>query len=204
MTEENKSKIRFRFSGGEEFEAEGTQAFIEQQRNFFLSLINQTQIKTSTQFNNKLAIDPNLKQDPKASIPATSTPLLTKVSHPQTNPEPEEASPLRLWEPILKEEGAFVVLRKKYKISVQESAYLILAGMRVLLKKNECSALELSRALKASKIDIPNRLDRLLAGEIQQGYLFSQGAKRSRTYKLTDSGFAKAFVLAEKLLNSQN
>ena len=32
-------KIRFRFPGGEEFEAEGSREFIEQQRNYFLALI---------------------------------------------------------------------------------------------------------------------------------------------------------------------
>ena len=37
-TEKN-LKIRFRFPGGEEFEAEGSREFIEQQRNYFLALI---------------------------------------------------------------------------------------------------------------------------------------------------------------------
>lgn len=194
MTEENKSKVRIRFAGGEEFEAEGSQDFIETQKNLFLALIGKRpepnkvgHLQSPFQPNQMPPQEPTQKPDLKF--------------HPPSTPD---LPALRIWERLLKEDGDIVVLRQKFKITVQESAALILAGMRVLLKRGECSALELSRALKGSRITLENRLDRLLAGEIQQNRLISQGAKRSRTYKLTDGGFAKAFVLAEKLANMQN
>lgn len=186
MTTENNLKIRFRLLNGEEFEAEGSQSFIEQQRNYFLNLIG---------------------KDNSLSIPQTATlnnPLQQTIAPvvriPITSSQPDASlSPVRLWERILREEGNVVVFRKRHKLSLQESVILILAGARVLLHKQSCSALEISRALKLSGINLNGRLDRMLAGEIQQGHLSSEGVKRSRTYTLTDSGVARAFVLAEKL-----
>ena len=184
MTTENNLKIRFRLPNGEEFEAEGSQSFIEQQRNYFLTLIGK---------------EGNLSITPATSIvqPAINTPPVLPPMSMQTRPD--DLSPIRLWERILREEGNVVAFRKRHKLSPQEAALLILAGARVLLHKQSCSALEVSRALKLSNININGRLDRLLSGEIQQGYLSSQGAKRSRVYSLTDRGVARAFVLAEKL-----
>ena len=184
MITENNLKIRFRLPNGEEFEAEGSQSFIEQQRNYFLTLIGKGE---SISLISTLPVE---KQPTLSTPPATRTPTTT---------HPDDLSPVRLWERILREEGNVVVFRKRHKLSLQESVILILAGARVLLQKQQCSALEVSRALKLSNININGRLDRLLAGEIQQGYLSSEGAKRSRIYSLTDKGVARAFVLTEKL-----
>lgn len=185
MTTENNLKIRFRLPNGEEFEAEGSQSFIEQQRNYFLTLIGKKG---------------NLSVLPEAPIVAGQPFIADTVHTPiTTQKQSDELSPIRLWERILREEGNVVAFRKRHKLSLQEAVLLILAGARVLLHKQSCSALEVSRALKLSNISINGRLDRLLAGEIQQGYLSSEGAKRSRVYSLTDRGVARAFVLAEKL-----
>lgn len=185
MTTENNLKIRFRLLNGEEFEAEGSQSFIEQQRNYFLTLIGKE---------SNLSITPIPAQNNAQPVIA---PL---ISAPITSSQPDASlSPVRLWERILREEGNVVAFRKRHKLSLQEAVIVILAGARVLLHKKSCSALEVSRALKLSNINLTGRLDRLLAGEIQQGHLTSEGAKRSRTYALTDSGVARAFVLAEKL-----
>ena len=185
MITENNLKIRFRLPNGEEFEAEGSQSFIEQQRNYFLTLIGK---------GGSISLIPTL---PVETQPAISTPPAART--PIQTTRPDDLSPIRLWERIMREEGNVVVFRKRYKLSIQESVILVLAGARVLLRKQQCSALEVSRALKLSNININGRLDRLLAGEIQQGYLSSEGAKRSRTYSLTDKGVARSFVLAQKL-----
>ena len=184
MSIENNLKIRFRLLNGEEFEAEGSQSFIEQQRNYFLTLIGKEGNFSVT------------GTTPSAQL-TINTPAVQAPAIPQTRPD--DLSPIRLWERILREEGNVVVFRKRHKLSPQEAVLLILAGARVLLHKQNCSALEVSRALKLSNINANGRLDRLLAGEIQQGYLSSEGAKRSRVYSLTDRGVARAFVLAEKL-----
>lgn len=207
MSEDMKSKVRLRFGGGEEFEAEGSQEFIEKQKNMFLALIGKVRGEQSVSHTTAQA--PVISVNPTPNRQTTHDTTSSFINAPKSATPatvfepvaPEVVSPTRLWERLLKEDGDIVVLRQKFKITVQEAASLLLAGMRVLMKKGECSALELSRALKASHLVLPNRLDRLLAGEIQQGRIISRGAKRGRTYKLTEGGFAKAFVLAEKLQN---
>ena len=168
--ENNTLKMRFRLPNGEEFEAEGPREFIEQERNYFLALIGQT------------------KPGGLATLPA-----------PQTTLQTPQHTEQYLWEKLLKEDGDTLILRHKTKLTAQELAALVLAGARVLLKKPAYPALELARSVKACGIE-GGRLDRLLAGEIQAGHMVGEGSKRGRTYKLTDEGFARAFVLAEKLL----
>lgn len=129
-------------------------------------------------------------QTKPAVLPVMAGPA-TPVNAPHTE--------LYLWEKLLKEDGDTLILRRKTKLSAPEVALLLLAGARVLLKKPAYLALELAHSLKACGIE-GGRLDRLLAGEIQAGRMAGEGTKRSRTYRLTDEGFAKAFVLAENLL----
>lgn len=222
-------KIRFRFPGGEEFEAEGSREFIEQQRNYFLALIGKKMSGPAS------AIPAPRKRTtypltggpkPTASQTVPASPLFSPTDIPQTatndapTPLPPLSSvppalrgetalqadmpladipqPVRLWEQLLKEEGDIVVLRRKMRLSAAEAASLLVAGARVLLKKPHYPALLLSQSMRKSGFD-EGRLDRILAPEIRNGHLASDGSKRSRTYRLTNEGFAKAFVLAEKL-----
>lgn len=179
--ENNTLKIRLRLPNGEEFEAEGPREFIEQERNYFLALIGQG----------------------KAAAQALAQSAGLAVVQPK--PAPNTAAPQHteqyLWEKLLKEDGDTLILRRKAKLPPQEVAALVLAGARVLLKQPAYPALELARSLKACGIE-GGRLDRLLAGEIQAGRIVGEGTKRSRTYKLTPQGFARAFALAEKLLQN--
>ena len=222
-------KIRFRFPGGEEFEAEGSREFIEQQRNYFLALIGKKMSGPAS------AIPAPRKRTtypltggpkPTASQTVPASPLFSPTDIPQTatndapTPLPPLSSvppalrgetalqadmpladipqPVRLWEQLLKEEGDIVVLRRKMRLSAAEAASLLVAGARVLLKKPHYPALLLSQSMRKSGFD-EGRLDRILVPEIRNGHLASDGSKRSRTYRLTNEGFAKAFVLAEKL-----
>ncbi len=130
-----------------------------------------------------------IRQPGKPATPPTVPPAAATPPHTE----------LYLWEKLLKEDGGTLSLRRKAKLPPQEVAALLLAGARVLLKQPAYPALELARSLKACAI-AAGRLDRLLASEIQAGRIVGEGSKRSRTYKLTDEGFTKAFVLAEKLL----
>ena len=171
--EESRLKIRFRLPNGEEFEAEGSQQFIESQRNYFLTLIGKN-----------------------------AEPLLTSRSTVVSAGTPQSShNELHLWEHLLKEDGETLILRHKSKLPDTQLALLLVAGARVLLNKEAYSALELAKSLKASGIT-GGRLDRMLAAELQAGRLIAQGSKRGRTYQLSDEGFARAFVLAEKLSNT--
>lgn len=210
-------KIRFRFPGGEEFEAEGNREFIEQQRNYFLSLIGKlaaelpaepalqrttypltparpsTPQKTQTDSRPRQADLPPLSALPPAQRESTAAPAATPPP-----PEMQAFPALRLWERILKEDGEIVLLRRKMRLTPQDAASLLIAGARVLLKKPAYGALELSRSMKKSGFN-EGRLDRLLAPLVRNGHLLSDGTKRGRTYQLTNEGFARSFVLAEKL-----
>ena len=115
---------------------------------------------------------------------------------------PKEHSEKYLWERLLREDGEILILRRKTKLSTPEIASLLVAGARILLERKEYSALELAKSLKASGIE-GGRLDRALTLEIQSGRLIAQGSKRGRTYRLSEEGFTRAFVLAEKLFQGQ-
>lgn len=213
-------KIRFRFPGGEEFEAEGNSEFIEQQRNYFLSLIGK--LATETQLPAEPALrrttypltparpsaPPKTQADgrarqadlPPLSVlpPAQRESTSATAPSAQQPPEAQAFPALRLWERILKEDGEIVLLRRKMRLTPQDAASLLIAGARVLLKKPAYGALELSRSMKKSGFN-EGRLDRLLAPLVRNGHLLSDGTKRGRTYQLTNEGFARSFVLAEKL-----
>ncbi len=205
-------KIRFRFPNGEEFEATGNCEFIEQQRNYFLTLVGKNHSPTA------FSTEPALQ---RARFSSAHSEMAGNTSQPtgedslaemaslsilppaqrveRTAPRQNENFPaLRLWERLLKEDGDIVLLRKKMRLTAQEAALLLLAGTRVLLKKPACLALNLSRSMRKSGFN-EGRLDRLLAPDIRNGHLTCEGTKRGRNYRLTNEGFAKAFVLAEKL-----
>lgn len=205
-------KIRFRFPGGEEFEAEGNREFIEQQRNYFLALIGKSApLAPAPRKRPTYPLTPNPRSaqistpaagfTTPAALPALSAipPAMRAPAETQNDPNTEIVQPVRLWEQLLKEDGDIVVLRRKMRLNATEAASLLVAGARVLLKKPTYSALHLSQSMRKSGFE-EGRLDRILTPEIRNGHLESEGAKRSRTYRLTNEGFAKAFVLAEKLV----
>lgn len=173
---ENKLRIRFRLPNGEEFEAEGPREFIENQRNYFLTLIG-TSAKTDF-----------------THTPSPAPAALPHNTKGQISPHTE----LFFWEQIFKNESNTLILRHKIKLDASDLALLVLAGARVLLQKPSYSALELAKSFKVNG-GVPGRLDRLLLGEIQSRRILAQGSKRSRTYQLSEEGFARAFILAEKL-----
>ena len=210
-------KIRFRLPNGEEFEAEGTREFIEQQRALFLSLIGQKQPRprafTAAQPEeisapsapghiNLLTPEKPLPAEPLPTLPSylrrASAPTVEAASA-ATLPDEQTASAQRqrLWQQLCKEEGELLVLRRKSRLTPQEAALLILAAAQSLTSPTGYSALLLSRALKKSGFET-GRLDRLLIDEIKQEYLTARGVKRNRVYRLTPAGFARAFVLAQK------
>lgn len=190
MAEETEKylKIRLRFSGGEEFEAQGTPEFIEQQRNYFLTLIGkQNQYAQPT-------VQPKMQNTAPLVSAQQLPPLETKLSPVQ------EAFPAkRLWEKLFKEENGLVILRRKMRLEAHEAALLLLAAARVLLNQSACKALDLAKMLQKSGFTQTGRLDRLMQQNTKNDYLQSEGMKRGRTYRLTNAGFARAFVLAEKL-----
>lgn len=107
---------------------------------------------------------------------------------------------IRLWGQIVRTDDRLVYLPRKSRLLTPDTAALILlAGAKILLGAAQgYSALLLSKSLKKSGYK-GERLDRVLAGEMHQGTVQSEGTKRSRVYLLSDKGFARAYVLANKL-----
>ena len=183
----NKSfKIRFKFTTGEEFEAEGTPEFIESQREVFLKLTQQ-----------KGRQDPSSLQITNPAVQLGETPSFQTSALQKSSPI---FAGKRLWDQVTQEgEDNIPVLRKRGHTSPQEGALLLLAAAKELQnREGGISAISLSRALQHSGFNNTGRLDRLLAPLIEQGYLTSQGSKRSRKYLLTQPGLTRAFVLATK------
>lgn len=194
--DEKTFKIRFRFPAGEEFEAQGTLEFIERQRNYFLDLIGKQ--KKQSLKNELTAVATTAAARPP-SISAESQSLSASIPAPESSPVQEAFPAKRLWEKLFKEEGEYILLRRKMRLEPQEAALLLLAGARVLLNQASCKALALSQMLQKSGFTDAGRLDRLLQQERNNGYIQTEGMKRGRLYRLTNAGFARAFVLAEKL-----
>ena len=222
---EQKVKIRFKFRSGEEFEAEGNPDFIERQRAQFLYLIGKQPQDAARKENPLKSSESYYKQPPSFATPALPAEALTATTSataPQapaflrrTRPQDTDSAALpanpapistravqetRLWEELVKTEENLVILRRKNRLLTAETAALVLiAAAKVLLgAQNGYSALHLSKSLFKSGYG-GERLDRTLGGEIRRGTVKSEGSKRSRVYLLSDEGFAKAFVLAEKL-----
>lgn len=222
---EQKVKIRFKFRSGEEFEAEGNPDFIERQRAQFLYLIGKQPQDAARKENSLKSSESYYKQPASFATPAlpaealtdttsatdTQAPAFLRRTRPQdtdsaalpANPAPISTGTVqetRLWEELVKTEENLVILRRKNRLLTAETAALVLiAAAKVLLgAQNGYSALHLSKSLSKSGYG-GERLDRTLGGEIRRGTVKSEGSKRSRVYLLSDEGFAKAFVLAEKL-----
>lgn len=198
--EEQKVKIRFKFRSGEEFEAEGSPAFIEQQRGEFLRLIGKAR---------KSAVSAEQAQAEKEIFSPLPEIPAAEISRPLTRPagtpkEPDFIPALpnrRIWEEItrLDDQGTLYLKKKSRGVAADTAALLLIAAAKTLLgMENGFSALSLAKALAKSGYS-GGRLDRILTAELRQGTIKASGSKRSRAYLLTDEGFAKAFVQAEKL-----
>lgn len=113
-------------------------------------------------------------------------------------PRPESS----VWDRIAYCEGEYIIIRRKDKnLNSASAALIILGGAKMLRNASKMSALELSKSLKLSGYLKQNeRLDRVLAAEIKEGTIVYEGSKRNRGYIITQSGTAKAYTSAERIL----
>ncbi len=113
-------------------------------------------------------------------------------------PKPEGS----VWERIAYPEGEYIIIRRKDKsLNAADAALIILGAAKIFRNASKMSALELSKSLKLSGYLKENeRLDRILAPEIRDSRLVYEGSKRNRDYMITQSGTAKAYTAAERVL----
>ena len=107
-----------------------------------------------------------------------------------------------VWQRIAYADDQHIILRRKDKtLSSAIAALIILGAAKILIGTPQMTALELSRSLKLSGYLKENeRLDRILTPEIRLSCLVYEGSKRNRAYTLTQSGMAKAYTAAERIL----
>ena len=131
-------------------------------------------------------------------MPARRLPKKSKQPDEQPIPKPQQS----VWQRIAYIDEEHIIIRRKDKSLTPSVAALIILGAAQMLKNMpKLSALELSRSLKLSGYLKENeRLDRILAAEIKAGNLVYEGSKRNRGYMLTQSGTAKAYTSAERVL----
>ncbi len=204
MPQENENlKLRFKLKTGEEFEAQGDLSFISSQKEAFLNLVKGAKTLTGN-------ITNNYKTENQTE---TQTKLSLRPSYlrRQENWSNEKIAPQNdmlktpsgeVWDKVAYSDGENIILRRKSKlIKPQIAALIILGANKTLSTQDTLSALTLAKSLKLSGyLKEGQRLDRLLEGEIREGFLSYEGSKRNRLYRISAAGQAKAYTWAEKLL----
>lgn len=134
------------------------------------------------------------------------TPVIKNAAERRKSAKPAEPPIPRpegsVWERIAYPEGEYIIIRRKDKsLTTAAAALIILGAAKIFRNASKMSALELSKSLKLSGYLKENeRLDRILAPEIRDSRLVYEGSKRNRDYIITQSGTAKAYTAAERVL----
>lgn len=194
MPQDNENlKLRFKLKTGEEFEAQGDQAFITAQKEAFLNLVR----PTKQLINIASKQESTLQETPKQLTHQNDINNIANQTK-QTIPTPSS----EVWGKVAYFDGENIIIRRKSKlIKPQIAALIILGANKVLNTQDTLSALELAKSLKLSGyLKEGQRLDRILEGEIKDGHLSYEGSKRKRLYRISLTGQAKAYTWAEKLL----
>jgi hypothetical protein len=100
---------------------------------------------------------------------------------------------------IMKVEGRIVSLTVRPK-SIEDAVLLLIYGQRVLQEKELTTGGELMDGLVATGGLSVGRIDRLLEKIGREGDLIVAGARRSKRYRLTNSGLLKVRQLASEYL----
>lgn len=193
-------KLRFRLKTGEEFEAQGDLDFISAQKEAFLNLLKNPRGLSS--IINTYKQDELIQEQPQRFLnkPAYLRQQSSWTNSIQKNPLKTPSG--EVWDKVAYGDGENIIIRRKSKlIKPQIAALIVLGAAKVLAEKETLSALELAKSLKLSGyLKEGQRLDRLLEKEIKEGLISYEGSKRTRLYRVSTAGQAKAYNWAEKLL----
>ena len=162
--------------GVHEFEAEGPVAVVQEQVKRFMDLIAALP---------KEAVNP--------PPPPLENPMPLQPSKP---PVPETDSSL---DKIMRTEDRVVSLTVR-PFHARDSVLLILYGQKVLRQNDAVTGAEVMSGLTATGGFAVARADRLLEGMARQGDVIVVGEHRSKTYRLTNAGLAKARQIAVDML----
>lgn len=200
MSQENENlKLRFKLKTGEEFEAQGDLEFISTQKEAFLNLVKtpRQQNAANTTYQPQIPAQQEINLLKPAYLRRQGT-----LSEQEENKQSIKTPSGEVWDKVAYSDGDNIIIRRKSKlIKPQIAALIILGSAKVLTAQDTLSALELAKSLKLSGyLKAGQRLDRLIEGEIKEGFLSYEGSKRNRLYRISAAGQAKAYTWAEKLL----
>lgn len=103
------------------------------------------------------------------------------------------------WGALTEDKNGLMILKNKHLgLKAGPAALLLLAAETQIKGSRELSAIDLSKAVKASGY-APDRLDRVLTKAIKEGLVKASGTKRNRAYHITDRGLEMAWLEARKL-----
>ncbi|WP_428898083.1 hypothetical protein Dip518_000272 [Parelusimicrobium proximum] len=134
---------------------------------------------------------------PGLSITEEETPAMPGVENKTAQASPSS----EIWAKLFKIDDGLILLRRKHRlITPSYAAIMLVSAARALAQQSACSALKLAKSMKqGGYIAEGERLDRLLAQDIKEGLIYHEGEKRGRVYKVSESGFARAYIMAEKI-----
>jgi len=177
---ENTYRLKIKI-GQHEFEAEGPAQIVQEQFESFKQLVSTMPVQQAPQAQNP-------PQEPE---------------NPVTMPQEESYGELDVSQlsKIMKKEGRLVSLTVRAK-SIEDACLLVIYGQRALRGMELTTGGEIMDGLTATGGMSVARVDRLLEKLGREGDVIVTGTRRSKRYRLTNSGFAKAQRVASDLLTT--
>jgi len=166
--------------GEHEFEAEGAPDDVRQQYQDWLEVV-------------KLAV---------STTPVVAAPKHNDASNgtsPQTEARPNPASVDSDLTKIMRVDGRYVSLTARTP-SIYDAVLIMLYGQKAMRNNDSVTGSELLSGLASTGGYGNPRLDRILDKLAEDGDVMSFGERRGKKYRLTNTGIAKARVLAGDLL----
>lgn len=164
--------------GPHEFEAEGTTEAVQQQFESFKELVA------------RASSIPSPDPEQSASLP----PINPVVNGAPLTPKAE-----LLLSKIMRVDGRVVSLTVPAR-GLEETVLLILFGQRVLRQNDSVTGAELMDGIKSTGSFVVRRIDKLMEDLGRSGDVIVVGEHRSKRYRLTNAGNARAVKIANDLL----
>ncbi|MEW5951403.1 MAG: hypothetical protein GX447_08620 [Elusimicrobia bacterium] len=172
-----KAKLRIKLPPGAEFEAEGSEDFVLNQKEAFLQAIREP----FSQANN------TENQNAGLSIIPQETALNEAKS---------------IWQAVVSfDKDIPYIIKKTSSLKPYEAALILMAAQRAVKNIEELSAINLSKGLKLSGLKA-ERIDRELSSLIKENKISAFGFKRSRSYKINQKGIQDAYLKALEIIKN--
>jgi|SRR5271166_4954980 len=185
-------KLRIKLGSEPEFEAEGSQEYVEKQRDLFFEKLGSHESNKKEEHH--AAPKPHAGGSQEPTSPSPATPPAAR----QDLPIPVEAMSKIA---SVKDEVVTLTLLPDGDNAEGDALMLILLGHKVLRGENLIQAAVILKGMTQSGFPSVDRLDRVTTN-IDSTYVSSVGNRRGKKYRLLNPGLTKAKELAEKLIKT--